>query len=106
MSKWIKVKDGHWKTVPDDYDAPENEPPSKEGVPHLINKPPWAVYEDPVHNTNGEDNFKATDAFYEERKKWTSASNKWARYERSRKATLAKDKPAFLKAQKAKKGGD
>lgn len=102
--KWIKVRDGNWKTVPDDYNAPEDEPANKPGIPTIISRPPWATYEDPMHNTNGEDNFKATDAFYQERNKWTSSSKKWERFEHSRKVALAKDKPAFLKAQKARKG--
>jgi len=103
MTKWIKVKDGHWKTVPDDYNAPTDEPADKPGVPNLITKPPWATYEAPMHTTDGEENVKASEAFFQERTKWTQSSKKWDRYEHSRKATLAKDKPLWRKKM-AEKG--
>lgn len=99
--KWIKERDGKWKYVPDNYNAPEDKEfanrPRKKGAPMVITPVPWAAGEKHIYSGKSVDEqLNATDHFQSERKKWASGG-RWKKWEEDRKKEAFKNKPAWRK---------
>lgn len=98
--KWVFVSPGQYKFVSDEDPRPEVKLPDKEGIPNFVVAPPWGRHEDAMHSGVPEVERKATEAFLDEREQTMKTSTKWAKWERSRKERLAKDKPIWRKTRK------
>lgn len=100
MFKWIETSPGRYKTVPLSDPRPTKTPPKKElgRGPFVISAVPWAAMESAMHDgTNHDKQRAATDAFIDERSKWTATSTKYRKWEQGRKAEWAKNKPTWRK---------
>lgn len=67
----------------------------------VINKPSWSSYEEAMHSSDAEKAAKAADAFDLEREKEMKNSRKAREWEKDRKASWAKDKPAYIKKRRS-----
>lgn len=76
-------------------------------MPSTPFKPSWAKHEAAMHGDDAKESIKATNAFVEEREKEMKQSKQARDWEKSRKESFLKDKPAYLKKiQKEEKEND
>lgn len=98
MSKWVKIRDGKYKYVPDSDSRPSVTLPTKKlGPVYIPFKPSWGKYERDMWNDDKDKSMKASDRFIDEREHETKTDPKAARWEASRKERWAKDKPEWRK---------
>lgn len=96
--KWVLVRDGSYKYVTDDDARPSVVLPNKPlGSIFIPYNPSWKKYESEMWNDDKKRSIPATDKFIDEREHETRTDPKAARWEKSRKERVAKDKPAWVK---------
>lgn len=66
-------------------------------MPSTPFKPSWAKHEAGMQSDNAKESIKATNAFVEEREKEIKTSKQARDWEKSRKESFLKDKPAYVK---------
>lgn len=101
MPKWIKLSEGKYKLVEDDDPRPEDlefkNRPRPEGIPYVLNKPPWLPNADLQKvSTDGAISQKYTEAVTSEAKKWSSSGH-WANMEKGRKDYIKSQKQEWIK---------
>lgn len=96
--KWVQARDGKYKYVDDSDSRPSvNLPNKKMGSFYVPYLPPWKKYESGIWNDDAKKSISATDKFIDERDHEIKVDPKAARWEKSRKASWDKDKPAWRK---------
>ena len=96
--KWIQSAPGNYKLVEDTDERPEVKLPSKTvGAPHVAYVPSWKKYEEAMRHPDSNQQGVATDNFMAEREHAIKTDSQAKRYEESRKARWAKDKPQWIK---------
>ena len=95
--KWVEVRSGKYKLVEDDDPRPAVTLQPKVGVPAIHIAPPWKKFEAPTFEASAPEQRVASDKFEASREHYTKIDKNWDRWEKSRRATLAKDKPAWVK---------
>lgn len=99
--KWVKAYEGKWSLVEDSDPRPEdkkfaNRKVSKGTFTTSI-RPPW-VSEVDVHKlaNDADANVAYSESMTKEKEKWT-ATGKWAKWERERKAAAMANKPEWIR---------
>jgi len=96
--KWVTLRDGLQRLVDNDDPRPAVKTKKKPmGIPFIPYSPTWKKYEKDMWNTDYKHSSEATDKFIAEREHETKTDPKAARWEQSRKAGWAKDKPLWVK---------
>ena len=96
--KWIKIRDGKYKLVSDNDPRPSvNLPDKKLGKIFIPFSPSWRQHESEMWNDDTKKSMKATDNFIDEREHEMKVDPRAARWEKSRKASWDKEKPAWRK---------
>jgi len=96
--KWVLKHYGTYKLVEDSDPRPEVKLPNK-GMGKIFTpySPSWKKHEKNMWHEDTKTSQEATDKFIEEREHEIKTDPKAARWEKSRKATWEKDKPAWRK---------
>lgn len=97
--KWIETSPGHYKLVDRDDPRPEKEPQGKSfgGSTYVKFSPSWRKYEGDIHNENASPDAQAeaADKFVAEREHQMKIDPRAASWEKSRKESLAREKPIW-----------
>ncbi len=96
--KWIQSAPGNFRLVDDDDERPAVKLPSRViGAPHVAFTPSWKKYEEGMKHPDSKDQGLYTDKFLAEREHAMKTDPQAKRWEETRKASWAKDKPQWIK---------
>ena len=96
--KWVMKSPGNYKLVDDTDERPAVKLPSKKyGVPHVAYVPSWKKYEEAMRHPDSKQQGVAVDKFMAEREHALKTDPQARKYEESRKARWAADKPQWIK---------
>jgi hypothetical protein len=100
--KWVEVRNGNYKLVPNDDPRPEVNLPNKfkGGAPNIAFVPSWKKYETPMFIGDGHAQVNASEKFTAEREHAIRTDPKAARWEKSRVEWFNKQKHNWSKKEK------
>jgi hypothetical protein len=98
--KWVLHSPGSYRLVDDSDERPAVKLPSRKfGVPSTRFNPSWKKYEEGMKHQDSKTQVESGDKFMDERDHAMKTDPQAKRWEDSRKASLARDKPQWIREQ-------
>jgi hypothetical protein len=96
--KWIMQSPGSYRLVDDSDERPAVKLPSKKpGSPNLRYTPSWKKYEEGMKHQDSKNQVESGDKFMDAREHAMRTDPQAKKWEESRKATLVREKPQWIK---------